>query len=265
MWSEASDDQRQAWETESGWDLDGDQCVGEPGCAPAEPAGPENRIVTVSQGDGSSSTGDNSVLSDVSGHLNEHLRVGWVASFNINKVFGATIDFGSAKLKDKVGGGWTTSGYVEQYSEGRTLASFSAIGLFTVSAENTTRDNGQTWAYGPLQIQQGAVLETLSRKPVNYIFYFDQLLNFFLDQLNTFTVASIIYANKDYSQKSFLYVRCGIIAKGKDHFEKIKDKPYLLEDAFQLKGLLDIASKAYKLKMEGPADNGLSQASAYNF
>ncbi len=111
---------------------------------------------------------------------------------------------------------------------------------------------------------QKAIL-TLSRKPLNHIFYFDQLLNFFLDQLNTFTVASIIYANKDYSKKSFLYVRCGIIAKGKDQFEKIKDQPYLLEDTFQLKALLDIASKAYRLKMEGPADYELSQASVYNF
>ena len=83
---------------------------------------------------------------------------------------GATIDLGSAKLSDAEGGYWTNSGYIEQYSEGRTLTSLSVIGLVTVSAQNTTFNNGQTWDYGSLQFEPGAFIEIMSGQPVTIDF-----------------------------------------------------------------------------------------------
>ena len=111
-----------------------------------------------------------SLFSQAKNHFKEHVRVGWGASFNINKVMGATIDLGSAKLSDAEGGYWTNSGYIEQYSEGRTLTSLSVIGLVTVSAQNTTFNNGQTWDYGSLQFEPGAFIEIMSGQPVTIDF-----------------------------------------------------------------------------------------------
>ncbi len=113
---------------------------------------------------------EQSAFSQAKNHLKDHVRVGWAASFNINKVMGATIDLGSAKLSDAEGGYWTNTGYVEQYSEGRTLSSLSVIGLFTVSAQSTTFNNGQTWDYGSLQFEPGAVIEIMSGQPVTIDF-----------------------------------------------------------------------------------------------
>ncbi|WP_164744054.1 RHS repeat-associated core domain-containing protein, partial [Saccharospirillum alexandrii] len=89
-----------------------------------------------------------------------NVRVGYLASFRINKVFGATIDLGSAKREDRVGEYWTRRGKVIEYSEGRTLASVDFLGA-SASAENTTSDNGKTWDYGNIELT-GPTLDLLN-------------------------------------------------------------------------------------------------------
>ncbi len=95
--------------------------------------------------------------------LKEHIRIGYIATFNINRYIGATINLGSVKLNDAVGEGkWTKDGYIQQYSEGRTYAEISVPGLGSVSSESITKDNGKSWLNNGLNPEKDVFLEAIS-------------------------------------------------------------------------------------------------------
>ncbi len=155
--------------------------VGPPEPLVAGPSAPEPLVA--GPGDGRTQIGDaitppeNSELS-TSGDI----RVGSIVSFS-NRIFGFTLDFGSAKTSDMTGGYWTNNGYVATFSEGRTLTSVDLFGVVTLSAENTTYDNGDTWNYGPLTATPGPVIEFFTGQPVNI----DVSIGFGVVYENTFT------------------------------------------------------------------------------
>ena len=99
-------------------------------------------------------------------HLHEHGRVGWIASGQINRVVGVTIDTGSAKLAHEIGSQWTTSGNVKSYSEGRTLVSTSLPGLGTLSAENRKVTGDPAWNYGKPEYQPGLIWSLITGQPI---------------------------------------------------------------------------------------------------
>ncbi len=85
--------------------------------------------------------------------FDEHFRFGWAAGIKAGPFIGGFVDAGSVKVGDRKGSSyWTTSGNIQEYSEGRTLTEASFFGL-EISAKNTTVDNGKTWSYGDFELE----------------------------------------------------------------------------------------------------------------
>ncbi len=91
----------------------------------------------------------------------------------------------------------------------------------------------------------------LAEMPVMNIYLFADKLSEKLFELDTRLLADEYLKNEgdDYlSVDDFLYVRCGVVALGKDFFQKILLNPAELSENFSFEDLLTIADRAYELK-----------------
>ncbi len=100
------------------------------------------------------------------------------------------------------------------------------------------------------QVLQPAV-QALSEKPSYQIFRFESLLAEKLHRLDTRKHAQAMMQNQPgqpFSGDGFLYTRCAVVAEGKDYFEQVLNCPDDMPADISFEPLLNLASKAYKLK-----------------
>ena len=94
-------------------------------------------------------------------------------------------------------------------------------------------------------------VKALSNMPISAIYLFEDFLSKQLFDLDTREHAKV-YMNQhddDYlSVDDFLYVRCAVVADGKEYFEKIKRNPAELSSEIDFEHLLSVAANAYKRK-----------------
>lgn len=91
----------------------------------------------------------------------------------------------------------------------------------------------------------------LSAMPIVNIYLFADKLSEKLRQLDTRTHGDAYLANEgdDYlSVDDFLYIRCAVVAEGKEYFEKIVANPFEFPDEISFEPLLSLADKAYEMK-----------------
>jgi Protein of unknown function (DUF4240) len=91
----------------------------------------------------------------------------------------------------------------------------------------------------------------LSKLPVSNIYLFQDSLSEKLFHLDTKAHAHTYvekYSDGHLSVDDFLYVRCAVVAEGKDYYEKVLKNPSELPIEISFEPLLSIASDAYVLK-----------------
>lgn len=95
--------------------------------------------------------------------------------------------------------------------------------------------------------------KTLAKYPIHYIYLFQDILSEKLYQLDAQKYALNIgedsWANDKYfSVDNFLYVRCCVVANGKETFETILNNPNEMPKDLTFEPLLSLAAQAYELK-----------------
>lgn len=94
-------------------------------------------------------------------------------------------------------------------------------------------------------------VKQLAAMPIVNIYLFADKLSQKLYQLDT-KAHGLAYLNNEadayLSVDDFLYVRCAVVAEGKDYFEEILKTPSALTDEISFDHLLNLADRAYKLK-----------------
>ena len=96
-----------------------------------------------------------------------------------------------------------------------------------------------------------SVVAKLVAMPVVNIYLFADKLSEKLYQLDTRLHGAAYLANEgdDYlSVDDFLYVRCAVVAEGKDYYEQVLANPGEFPDAISFEPLLSLADKAYETK-----------------
>ena len=91
----------------------------------------------------------------------------------------------------------------------------------------------------------------LSAMPVVNIYLFADKLSEKLYQLDTRAHGDAYLANEgdDYlSVDDFLYIRCAVVAEGKEFFEKVLNNPAEFPDEISFESLLSLAGMAYEVK-----------------
>ena len=99
--------------------------------------------------------------------------------------------------------------------------------------------------------------QQLADMPVVNIYLFADKLSEKLYQLDTKAHGAAYLANEggDYlSVDDFLYVRCAIVAEGKEYFEHILKTPSEFSNEIAFEPLLSLADQAYNLKTGKPFD-----------
>lgn len=107
------------------------------------------------------------------------------------------------------------------------------------------------WSKETTESQLQPAVELLSQMPVVSIYLFADKLSEKLYQLDTRAHGDAYLANEedDYlSVDDFLYVRCAIIAEGREYYENILQHPQELSNEISFEPLLHLADDAYKLK-----------------
>ncbi len=99
------------------------------------------------------------------------------------------------------------------------------------------------------------VVEALSRKSVEEIYEFDSVLAQKLHELDGQVYAENLapedaYGSQEgyFSNDYFLYVRCCVVANGKDFFDKVKANPEQMPKGLDYEPLLYIGLEAFKRK-----------------
>lgn len=91
----------------------------------------------------------------------------------------------------------------------------------------------------------------LSQLPMASIYLFHDILSEKLYQLDTRQHAESYLKKQgdDYlSVDDFLYVRCAVVAEGKDYYEKVLHNPAEMPVEIDFEHLLNLADEAYKIK-----------------
>ncbi len=111
------------------------------------------------------------------------------------------------------------------------------------------------WTKGEDEDRMKPAIEFLSKKKVSEIKQFQESLSYKLYQLDTKEHAKNIgedsYKNEEthFSVDYFLYVRCCIIANGKEVFEKTINNPKQIPKDIDFEPLLYLAEQAYEKRM----------------
>ncbi len=95
-----------------------------------------------------------------------------------------------------------------------------------------------------------SVVAALAQMPVANIYQFQDLLSEKLWKLDTRAHAAVFTDNDNdsLSVDDFLYARCGVVANGKDFYQKILDTPNEMPLDTTFSPLLRVAKKAYERK-----------------
>jgi hypothetical protein len=94
-------------------------------------------------------------------------------------------------------------------------------------------------------------VDALSKMPISAIYLFEDFLSEKLYDIDTKEHASAyIHQQSDdyFSADDFLYVRCAVVAEGRQYYEKIKNSPSDLSTTIDFEHLLSVASEAYRRK-----------------
>lgn len=93
--------------------------------------------------------------------------------------------------------------------------------------------------------------KALSRMHISSIYLFQDILSEKLYRLDTRQHAQA-YREKQtdgsFSADDFLYVRCAVVAEGKDYYEKVLKNPSEMPGNIDFEHLLTLAAEAYRLK-----------------
>ena len=93
------------------------------------------------------------------------------------------------------------------------------------------------------------IVAALAHMPVANIYQFQDLLSEKLWKLDTHAHATVFTEDEDaLSVDDFLYVRCGVVANGKDFYQKVLDTPNKMPLDITFSPLLRIAKTAYERK-----------------
>lgn len=105
----------------------------------------------------------------------------------------------------------------------------------------------------------------LAEQPLSHIYRFSDLLSEKLWHLDTYAHAKIFLDDPEedgyLSVDDFLYVRCAVVANGKEYYEKVLIDPQLMPLNLTFEPLLYVAMKAYKRK----TGKDFTAISAYNY
>jgi hypothetical protein len=96
-------------------------------------------------------------------------------------------------------------------------------------------------------------IKALAKYPIHYIYLFQDILSEKLYQLDAQKYGLNIEADswendKYFSVDNFLYVRCCVVANGKETFETILNNPDEMPEDLTFEPLLSLAAQAYELK-----------------
>ena len=107
------------------------------------------------------------------------------------------------------------------------------------------------WKQGDYLSMTAPATQALSEKPEYQIYLFEEILAEKLYLLDTRKHAEAI-ARKDpdrpFSADGFLYDRCGVVAEGREYFERVLAHPEEMPDDISFEPLLNFAADAYRLK-----------------
>jgi hypothetical protein len=96
-------------------------------------------------------------------------------------------------------------------------------------------------------------IKKLAKYPIHYIYLFQDVLSEKLSQLDAKKYASNIGEDswneaEYFSVDNFLYVRCCVVANGKEAFETVLNNPTEMPKDLTFEPLLSLAAQAYSLK-----------------
>ncbi len=112
--------------------------------------------------------------------------------------------------------------------------------------------NALDWSKKEYKLIVAPSVALLAKMPVSNIYLFKDFLSEKLYRLDTRQHAKAYLAKEGddiLSADDFLYVRCAIIAEGKDFYENVLTNPYFIPNEITFEPLLSIADDAYKVKM----------------
>jgi Protein of unknown function (DUF4240) len=93
------------------------------------------------------------------------------------------------------------------------------------------------------------LVQFLSQKEVADIELFAEILSQKLAELDHTAWRQAVYPNiSNFSADEFLYIRCCVVANGKDFYESVLRKPADMPQNLDFEPLLYVAEKAYRLK-----------------
>jgi hypothetical protein len=106
------------------------------------------------------------------------------------------------------------------------------------------------WAKSDHESVIEPLVSALAQMPVANIYQFQDLLSEKLWKLDARAYAAVFTPDDDdfLSVDDFLYARCGVVANGKDFFQKVLDTPSEMPLDITFSPLLRIAKKAYERK-----------------
>ena len=107
------------------------------------------------------------------------------------------------------------------------------------------------WSKKEAQEIMAPAVDQLADMPVMNIYLFADKLSEKLFQLDTRAHGDAYLANEgdDYlSVDDFLYIRCAVVAEGKEYFEQVLANPAEFPDEISFEQLLSLAKKAYEKK-----------------
>jgi hypothetical protein len=108
------------------------------------------------------------------------------------------------------------------------------------------------WSKKPSEAKLKTAVKTLSKLPVSNIYLFADKLAEKLFLLDT-AAHGKFYLEKDagtyFSVDDFLYVRCAVIAEGREYFEKVLQNPAEMPNEITFEPILYLANSAFELKI----------------
>ncbi|MBK6622164.1 MAG: DUF4240 domain-containing protein [Saprospirales bacterium] len=108
------------------------------------------------------------------------------------------------------------------------------------------------WTKKTSKEQLQPAVKYLSERPVSNIFIFADKLSEKLYRLDTRQHAYAYAANEPdqfISVDDFLYVRCAVIAEGREYYEKVLNDPAQMPNEIVFEPLLSLADRAYELQV----------------
>ena len=104
------------------------------------------------------------------------------------------------------------------------------------------------WSQASPEGQLRPAIAMLAAMPLASIYLFSDILSEKLFLLDTRAHGDACLQEGELSVDDFLYVRCGIVAEGRDYYEKILQNPSEMPHDLSFEPLLNLADRAYQLK-----------------